>query len=54
MGGSNLCDSLQFNVAGADLLAWYDIHARDLPWRVGPTARSAGHAPTPMPSGFPR
>jgi A/G-specific adenine glycosylase len=47
MGGSNLCDSLQFNVAGADLLAWYDIHARDLPWRVGPTARSAGHYPDP-------
>ncbi len=26
----------------ADLLAWYDSHARVLPWRLGPAARSAG------------
>jgi A/G-specific adenine glycosylase len=25
------------------LLAWYDAHARDLPWRVRPAARAAGH-----------
>ncbi|MEQ9258420.1 MAG: A/G-specific adenine glycosylase [Roseovarius sp.] len=25
-----------------DLLAWYDRHARDLPWRVRPAAREAG------------
>ncbi|MEM1049795.1 MAG: A/G-specific adenine glycosylase [Pseudomonadota bacterium] len=25
-----------------DLIAWYDRHARDLPWRVGPKARQAG------------
>ncbi len=31
----------------ADLLAWYDIHARDLPWRVGPAARAAGQRPDP-------
>ena len=29
------------------LLAWYDIHARDLPWRVGPAARAAGERPDP-------
>ncbi len=26
----------------AQLLAWYDNNARDLPWRVGPRARAAG------------
>ncbi|MFI4966181.1 MAG: A/G-specific adenine glycosylase [Caulobacterales bacterium] len=26
----------------AQLLAWYDTHARNLPWRVGPKARAAG------------
>lgn len=26
----------------AQLLAWYDANARDLPWRVGPKARAAG------------
>jgi A/G-specific adenine glycosylase len=31
----------------ARLLAWYDAHARDLPWRVGPAARRAGARPDP-------
>ncbi len=31
----------------ADLLAWYDAHARDLPWRVAPAARLAGERPDP-------
>ncbi|MBL3570149.1 A/G-specific adenine glycosylase [Rhodovulum sulfidophilum] len=31
----------------AELLAWYDIHARELPWRVGPAARKAGERPDP-------
>lgn len=31
----------------ADLLAWYDAHARDLPWRIGPAARAAGKLPDP-------
>jgi A/G-specific adenine glycosylase len=31
----------------ADLLAWYDAHARDLPWRVAPAARLAGKRPDP-------
>ena len=30
-----------------DLLAWYDVHARDLPWRVGPAQRRAGVRPDP-------
>ncbi|WP_095588705.1 A/G-specific adenine glycosylase [Actibacterium ureilyticum] len=29
------------------LLTWYDAHARDLPWRVGPADRRAGVAPDP-------
>lgn len=29
------------------LLSWYDQHARDLPWRVGPAARRAGQRPEP-------
>ncbi|HYE41749.1 MAG TPA: A/G-specific adenine glycosylase [Caulobacteraceae bacterium] len=31
----------------AALLAWYDAHARDLPWRVGPAERAAGVRPDP-------
>lgn len=30
-----------------DLLAWYDQHAREMPWRVGPAARKAGQLPDP-------
>ncbi len=29
------------------LLAWYDVHARDMPWRVPPTDRKAGVMPDP-------
>ena len=29
------------------LLAWYDAHARDLPWRVRPQARAQGARPDP-------
>ena len=29
------------------LLRWYDDHARDLPWRVGPAARAGGVMPDP-------
>jgi A/G-specific adenine glycosylase len=32
---------------GADLLGWYDQHARAMPWRVGPAARAAGVRPDP-------
>jgi len=31
----------------ADLLAWYDRHARDLPWRVSPQDRAKGVLPDP-------
>lgn len=30
-----------------DLLDWYDVHARQLPWRVGPAERRAGVRPDP-------
>ena len=29
------------------VLAWYDLHARDLPWRVSPADRKAGIHPDP-------
>ena len=29
------------------VLAWYDLHARDLPWRVSPADRKAGVKPDP-------
>ena len=29
------------------LLEWYDDHARELPWRVGPSERKAGKVPDP-------
>lgn len=31
----------------AALLAWYDRHARDLPWRIGPADRARGVMPDP-------
>ncbi len=31
----------------AELLAWYDVHARDMPWRVSPADRKAGVRPDP-------
>ncbi len=30
-----------------DLLAWYDVHAREMPWRIGPADRKAGVRPDP-------
>ncbi|MDA8585377.1 A/G-specific adenine glycosylase [Rhodobacteraceae bacterium] len=30
-----------------DLLAWYDLHARVLPWRISPADRKAGVRPDP-------
>jgi A/G-specific adenine glycosylase len=33
--------------AGGALLAWYDAHAREMPWRVGPGDRKAGARPDP-------
>jgi A/G-specific adenine glycosylase len=34
-------------VPAAALLAWYDRHARRLPWRIGPAERRAGVRPDP-------
>ncbi len=31
----------------ATLLAWYDVHARDMPWRVPPAQRQSGEQPDP-------
>lgn len=31
----------------ADLLNWYDDHAREMPWRVGPADRASGVQPDP-------
>ncbi|MEM1374368.1 MAG: A/G-specific adenine glycosylase [Pseudomonadota bacterium] len=31
----------------ATLLAWYDVHAREMPWRVGPKERAGGVRPNP-------
>ncbi|PJE27869.1 A/G-specific DNA-adenine glycosylase [Pseudooceanicola antarcticus] len=31
----------------ADLLSWYDVHARQMPWRTGPAERAAGARPNP-------
>ena len=30
-----------------DLLNWYDVHARDMPWRVPPADRETGVLPDP-------
>jgi len=31
----------------SELLAWYDVHAREMPWRVSPADRKAGVLPDP-------
>lgn len=38
---------MDVSVFRAALLRWYDAQARELPWRVGPTARRAGVRPDP-------
>jgi len=42
-----LCDAPSHAAQGAAILAWYDRHARDLPWRVGPADRARGLRPDP-------
>ena len=37
----------EVNVRAAELLEWYDAHARILPWRVSPSDRAAGVMPNP-------
>src|SRR5690554_7390562 len=34
-------------VDASAVLAWYDRHARDLPWRIAPADRAAGQFPDP-------
>ncbi|WP_425040247.1 A/G-specific adenine glycosylase [Primorskyibacter sp. S187A] len=31
----------------SELLQWYDVHARDMPWRTSPRARKEGQMPDP-------
>jgi A/G-specific adenine glycosylase len=38
----------QVALESGDLLAWYDRHARKLPWRIGPTDSRTGHTPRPL------
>ncbi len=40
-----MCDPLTQADIGARLLRWYDVHARDLPWRIGPAQRALGVRP---------
>lgn len=42
-----MCDSAIPLRISTDLLTWYDIHARTLPWRISPTDRQAGVVPDP-------
>ncbi|MEX0306146.1 MAG: A/G-specific adenine glycosylase [Ruegeria sp.] len=39
-------DCTEFNVSNS-LLDWYDRHAREMPWRVGPADRASGVMPDP-------
>ncbi|MDR6263468.1 A/G-specific adenine glycosylase [Roseobacter sp. N2S] len=40
-----MCEKL--TQQAADLLDWYDVHARDMPWRVAPSDGKNGHRPDP-------
>lgn len=40
-----MCDG--FETRAAKLLAWYDVNAREMPWRVPPAQRLAGVVPDP-------
>ncbi len=40
-------DDADFTRRAADLLAWYDANAREMPWRVPPADRTAGARPDP-------
>jgi A/G-specific adenine glycosylase len=44
---SSIVATSQGHDAAAALLAWYDAHHRDLPWRISPAARAAGARPDP-------
>ncbi|MDW4498320.1 A/G-specific adenine glycosylase [Sulfitobacter sp. D35] len=40
-------DTTDIETLRHDLLAWYDVHAREMPWRVPPAARKTGVRPDP-------
>lgn len=40
-------DTPDINTLPGLLLDWYDVHAREMPWRVGPAQRKAGILPDP-------
>lgn len=42
-----MCEEVQQTARPQDLLAWYDVHAREMPWRTGPAARKTGVLPDP-------
>lgn len=46
-GGSKMRDEVKDGPKSADLLDWYDQHARILPWRVSPANRAQGEVPDP-------
>ncbi|MBZ8133352.1 A/G-specific adenine glycosylase [Afifella sp. IM 167] len=45
--GAGDAESGEDALAASLLLAWYDRHARTLPWRTGPKARARGERPDP-------
>ena len=42
-----MASKVKLGALPARILAWYDRHARDLPWRVSPAGRAAGIRPDP-------
>ncbi|MGR3493594.1 MAG: A/G-specific adenine glycosylase [Shimia sp.] len=40
-------EQLRDHAVAEALLPWYDRHAREMPWRVGPADRAAGQRPDP-------
>jgi len=42
-----LRDNADTEALSTALLAWYDVHAREMPWRVGPQDRKDGVRPDP-------
>lgn len=39
---ANACSAMAPALISGALLRWYDVHARDLPWRVGPSSLKRG------------
>lgn len=45
--GKAMGEAMMVKAVRRRLLSWYDRHARELPWRVGPQARLRGERPDP-------